>query len=340
MSSSDRGVRLFHRGAKTLGVLMVVSAALLILAGNGGSVWAAFTDQTSSPANELRSADDFVPPSASATVVQKAEGGIPGFIRQGGGYRVFAGVTDTGNPASGVATVNGNLSSITTGLTATPLTAGSFTIGGVGYGFRSGALTARTPLSAATYAYSLSSTDAAANARTQTGYTVTVDNTVPSASNVQTTNKSGNIAGRPDIGDTVILTFSEQIEPNSILAGWSGASTNVVVRIGDNASSGSNDLVSVFNASNTAQLPLGTVNLGRNDYVNANATFGVTGTAATMTQSGSTITLVLGTASSGPRTASSTGTMIWSPSATATDRAGNPETTANRSETGTVDRDF
>jgi hypothetical protein len=32
--------------------------------------------------------------------------------------------------------------------------------------------------------------------------------------------------------------------------------------------------------------------------------------------------------------------VIWSPSATATDRAGNAQSTATRTETGTADKDF
>jgi hypothetical protein len=214
--------------------------------------------------------------------------------------------------------------------------AGSFAIGGTAYGFRTAALTASATLAAGTYTYLLTSTDAGGNSRTQGGYSVVVDNTAPSASDIQTANRSGNTVGKAEIGDSITYTFSEQIDPNSILAGWTGASTPVVVRITNTGQ----DPLTVYNSTNTVQLPLGSVNLGRNDYVSASATFGATGTASTMVQSGNTITITLGTASAGATTASSTSTMVWTPSASAYDRAGNAETTTTRSETGAADKEF
>ena len=92
----------------------------------------------------------------------------------------------------------------------------------------------------------------------------------------------------------VTLTFSEIIDPQSVLAGWTGAAQNVVVRITNNAGG---DLLTVRNAANTAQLPLGSVNLIGTAYVTANRDFGATGTASTMVQSGTTITITLGTPS-------------------------------------------
>jgi hypothetical protein len=313
-------------------------SALLGLLVFGGSAWAAFTAKGTNAGNSVASAADWDPPTASSSVIGKTQGGIPGFIHQGGTYNVYSSVTDAGKPASGVASVTANLTTITTGQSAAPLALGSFPIGSETDNYRTANLTANATLAAGAYTYSLTSTDKGGYARTQSAYTVTVDNTVPSASDIQTTNKSGNTAGKPEIGDTVIFTFSEQIDPNSILAAWSGVSTNVVARINNNTPT--NDQLAIYNAANTTQLPLGTVNLGRTDYVTANTTFGASGTASTMTQSGAVITIVLGTASSGPSTAASTGAMIWSPPATGTDRAGNAESTATKTETGTADKDF
>lgn len=115
---------------------------------------------------------------------------------------------------------------------------------------------------------------------------MTVDNTRPTGSNVQTAN-GGATVGRPELGDSVTLTFSEMIDPQSVLAGWTGAATNVVVRITNNAGG---DLLTIRNAANTAQLPLGSVNLIGILYVAANRDFGATGTASTMVQSGTSIT--------------------------------------------------
>lgn len=315
---------------------LALFAVLLGLATTAGAVWALYTSNATSGGNELVAAADWVAPSASDSVIAKSQGGVPGYIRQGGTYMVYASVSDSGAPASGIASVSANASAITTGLSAAALSPGSFSIGGSSYGYRSGTLTANASLAAGTYSYSLTGKDLANNSRTQSGYTVVVDNTVPTATDVQTANKTGGTAGRPEIGDSITFTFSEPIDPSSILANWTGAATNVVVRM----TNATGDPLTVYNAANTTQLPLGSVNLGRNDYATASATFGASSTASTMVLSGNAITITLGTASAGPSTAASTGTMTWTPSASAYDRAGNPMATTARSETGSADREF
>jgi len=57
-----------------------------------------------------------------------------------------------------------------------------------------------------------------------------VDNTAPTATNIQATNRAGGTVGRPEQGDVVTYTCSEPMKAASILAGWGGASTSVVVR--------------------------------------------------------------------------------------------------------------
>ncbi|MFN8160605.1 MAG: Ig-like domain-containing protein [Solirubrobacterales bacterium] len=312
--------------ALTLGLASLVA---------GGPVWGAFGSTTPSAGNTITAATDFRAPTSSATVIAKSAGGTTGYVKQGGAYFVYAKVTDTGNPASGISAVTANVSSITTGQTAAALSAGSYTVSGSSYNYRSASLTANASLTAGSYSFTLTMTDAAGNSGTQSGLSVTVDNTVPTASDIQTAN-GGSIAGRPEQNDTITYTFSEPPEPNSILSGWTGAATNVVVRV-NNAT---NDNVRIYNSANTAQLPLGSVDLGRTDYVSANRTFGATGTASSMVLSGSTITITLGTQSGAGTTAAATGTMIWTPSATATDRAGNAMSTATATETGAADKEF
>jgi hypothetical protein len=131
------------------------------------------------------------------------------------------------------------------------------------------------------------------------------------------------------------FTFSEVIDPTSILAGWTGNATSVTLRLIDGGSG--TDTLQVWNGAGSAQLPLGQVNLGRKDYVSANVDF----TTSTMTESGAAITVTLGTASSSSvSTAAANSGMAWTPSANATDRAGNACTTASVSESGTADKDF
>jgi hypothetical protein len=218
------------------------------------------------------------------------------------------------------------------------LTAGSFNANGVSYGYRSAAQTAGSSLAAGSYAYTLTLTDAAGNSKTQSGFSVTVDNTGPSGTDVQTP-VVGTTNGLAQAGDTVAFTFSKAIDPNSVLAGWSGSATGVVLRL-NNGSGSNNDTVTVFNSTNATQLPLGSVNLGRADYTSANITFGATGTASSMAMSGNTITITLGTQSAAATTAAATGTMTWTPSASATDPAGNAASTTVVTESGTADKDF
>ncbi len=321
---------------------IAVAAIAAILLGSAGlarqSVWGGFSGQGQVAGNSITAATDFLAPTASASIVGKTAGGIVGQIKKGGTYYVYANVGDSGSPASGVSKVTANVSSITSGSTAVALSAGSFTAGGVSYGYRSASLTAGSSLAAGSFSYSLTLADVAANSKTQPGFSVTVDNTAPAGSDVQTTNGTGT-NGLAEAGDKIAFTFSKAIDPNSILSGWNGGSTNVVVRL--NAGAGSNnDTVTVFNSTNATQLPLGSVNLGRSDYTTANITFGATGTASMMVMSGNTITITLGTQSAAPTTAAATGTLSWTPSASATDSAGNATSTTAVTESGTADKDF
>jgi hypothetical protein len=303
--------------------------------GGGAQVsLALLTDSENDPSTFTTAAafPDTTPPTVASSVISKTTPYLPGFIHQGGTYYVYANVTDAG---SGVATVRANVATVTTGQTNVALVAGAYSIGGTAYNYRSASLTANAVLAAGAKAYTITATDVATNSVTQGGFSVTVDNTVPSGTNVQTTNAG--VAGQPGIGDTMILTFSEQIDPQTILAGWTGTSTAVVVRI---TQAGGGDQVTVRNAANTAVLPLGTVNLVGTNYVTATRDFGATGTASTMVQAGNAITVTLGTPSGAVGTQAVANNMIWTPAAAATDRAGNACQTTNATEALPLDIDF
>ncbi|WP_255059507.1 Ig-like domain-containing protein [Mycolicibacterium arenosum] len=183
-----------------------------------------------------------------------------------------------------------------------------------------------------------------------------VDNVAPTAVGVQTTN-SGTL-GRAEQNDTIVYTFSEPIDPGTILAGWDGSATSVVVRIWDGdillGILGGNDTLQVYDATNTTAIGLGTVSLGGDSYANgllggllgSNIRFGATGTASTMTMSGNTVTIVLGTYSSsnsllvGQGTETTAGTMVWTPTTGPEDLADNPLTIATATESGGSDREF
>ena len=158
-----------------------------------------------------------------------------------------------------------------------------------------------------------------------------IDNTAPTGLDVQTTSVGGGTPAKPEAGDTVTYTFSEPMLPASILSGWTGAATPVVVRM----TNGNPDVVTVYNPTNTTQLALGSFTSGKK-YVTANITF----TASSMVLTGNAITVTLGTPSGATSTANGATTLQWTTSIAATDRAGNPLTAATVLETGTADLDF
>ena len=333
--------------------LAAAGAALGLTVGGVGATWAAFSATATNSGNTVTSVPDFVAPTADRVAVGKsaagvAQGRIANFVKSGGTYHVYANVTDSGNPAAGVASVTANVSSFDAAQTAVPLTAGTFAYGGVTYNRRSAELTANatpTLVNATAYAWALTATDAAtptANSQTTSpAGTVTADTVAPAPSatnpNLEALNGTGSVLNRPDAGDVLRLTFNDTLDPESVLAGWTGASTNVVVRL----TNANPDTVTVFNATNTTQLNLGTIGLARNGWTASPITFGATGTASTMTQSGAAITIVLGTPSAPAATVTNTQNLTWTPSGVAYDRAGNaltPTTAVN--ELGTLDADF
>jgi hypothetical protein len=322
---------------------LAVAATGACLLAITGTVWGAFSGEAANHGSEIVAAPDFVAPSASHAVIQKTQGGVPGFVRPGGSFYVFGNVADTGNPASGVASARSDVNSVVLNGSAVALTTGSHSVAGQSYNYRSASLTARSPLANGSYSYSFALADQAGNSRSQGGFSVTVDGTAPTAADVQTGNKAGGTDGKAEIGDTMTLTFSEPVDPDSISDGWTGASPlNVVARLNNNVSAhASQDTVTIYNAANTTLLPLGTVRLGRSDYVSANRTFGASGTASTLAWSGNGYVLTLGTANGSTGTVLlNLGTMSWYPAAGATDRAGNAAATTSVNESGSSDREF
>ncbi|HEX8855049.1 MAG TPA: hypothetical protein VF752_05560 [Thermoleophilaceae bacterium] len=323
----------------------VAGLALAALAGiglgaPGAPTFSSFSATTASSGSSFSAAADWTAPSASASVIGKSSGGVTGYVRPSGTYYVYANVADSGNPASGVSSVKADVSSVTTGQTAVALSQGSYAAGGQTFNYRSAQLTA-SALPAGTKSYTPSLTDSAGNSTTQSGFSVVMDSTGPSASGVQTAN-GGATVGKAEAGDTVTFTFNEPIEPLSILSGWSGSATAVSVRIANNTSGSTNDTLQVLASGTTTVLPLTStaantgLDLGGKSYVTADVTFN----SSSMQVSGNSVVVTLGTPSGATGTGSA-GTMKWTPNAATTDRAGNvlsPVTAV--SETGTSDAEF
>jgi hypothetical protein len=310
-----------------------------------GGTLSAFNFSLTTPSASFTAAADWTAPTASAAVIGRTTAYDTGYIKQGASYYVYANVTDTGSPASGMESVTANVNTTTSAHPAVALVAGSYTAGGATYNYRSAALTANSTLAAGSYAFTITSIDKAANLETQS-FTVTVDNTAPVASDVQSTNVSDGTVGHLDQGDTLTLTYNAVIDPYSILSGWSGASTKVQVALLDGGNS-TNDSLYVYNTESTpAQIPVGTVDLGSKSYLTTGSgqyiVYGATGAAmpSTMVQSGSSIVITLGTPGGTSATSTTHAAMIWTPSTTATDIAGNDVSANTATQTGTAHVNF
>ncbi|HVA87811.1 MAG TPA: hypothetical protein VNF73_16015 [Candidatus Saccharimonadales bacterium] len=311
-----------RRRSGRLAALVVVIVGV-VFGGTAQMSLARLTSSTTLASNTFTTATSFdtTPPTVSSSVISKTGQYVSGYIHPGGTYYVYANVTDSG---TGVATVTANVSNIATGSTAVVLVAGSYTVNGVTYNYRSASLTAKNPLAAGTATYSITAIDGAGNSGTTSGLTVVVDNTAPFGAGIQTADGGGTV-GTIEPGDTVTYTFSEVIDPQSILGGWNGASTSVVVRFTNNAR---NDSFAIWDSTNTFQLGLGSVNT-HGDYVTGAVTIGATGTPSTMVLNNatSTITITFGTISGSVKNDNKKHTAAWAPSSAALDRAGNAMST-------------
>ena len=309
---------------------LVSVAALAVASATIGGTHGAFAAQTSEASNSITAMPDFRGPTVSPVAIGRSTGYATGYIKNAGTYYIYANVTDVGAPPSGTSTVVADVANVTAGQTAVPLVSGSYSAGGTSYNYRSA-----VPLTAGTVptgpiSFSVTATDVALNQTVANG-SVTGDNTAPAPSNMSA---GGGIAGRPEVGDVLTLTTNDTLDTYSLLANWTGAATTVQVHI---VHAGSNDRLEVWDAAGTAQLPFGTISLGRKDWTNGLITFN----GSTMAQAGGAISITLGAPIVGTvATVGGTGDMVWTPSATATDRAGNPIATAAFTEPAPVDMDF
>jgi Bacterial Ig-like domain len=187
-----------------------------------------------------------------------------------------------------------------------------------------------TALAQGTYTAVVTQTDTSGNTGTSNANTFTVDTTAPTAASVSAANKAGGTAGKIEAGDTLTFTYSEAIQPGTVLSGWSGASTAVHIRF----TSSGNDTITVLTTAN-ATINLGSVATNA-DYVSATVTFNAT---MALSADGTTVDVTLGTPSSVNASASPGRNMSWTPSASVKDLAGNAASTTAYTETNS-DVDF
>jgi chitinase len=192
------------------------------------------------------------------------------------------------------------------------------------------------PVDDTNYDFRAVATDIAGNSSTTPTVTRFVDNT-PFGVNIEPNTGGNTILGT---GDSLTYTFSEPMATTSLLAGFTGASTAVTIRV-DKAQH-----LTVFNSANTTQVNLGTVNTDKK-FVDGGAPCIRMDFTGTMAMSGSVLTLsvtnngVQGGGGSGCASGAQTGTkFVWTPSNSATDTSAKPMATTNVNESTTTDNDF
>ena len=147
---------------------------------------------------------------------------------------------------------------------------------------------------------------------------------------------TGNVgtAGQLSSGDWIRFTWNEPIAPASVMAGWNGSSTAIRVHVADSGSNDRMDFMTIGGARlnlvlSAVDLPLG-----------ANFVSDATVLDATISQTGTAITVTLGSWISGTLQNAGAGTITWRPSSAATDVTGKPSSTATVTEPGGADTDF
>ena len=150
---------------------------------------------TSSPVS-FSAVVDNTGPSVSAVVAATTGTSPPGFVEQGGTYRVFANVTDLpagAGDASGVnaSSITANVANVTAGQTAAALSACGTCGPGSAYEYQSAQLTASTPLSEGSKSYSVFAGDDLGTTGASSGASLQVDNAAPTVVTVLANTATG-----------------------------------------------------------------------------------------------------------------------------------------------------
>jgi hypothetical protein len=184
-----------------------------------------------------------------------------------------------------------------------------------------------------TLTYTAATTDTAGNSTTATAAGATSKDTVaPSVTGVKLANGGSTNTNKAsaDVGDTVTLTYSEKMDLTKFCPGWTGSSLSGTATISDTG----NDDTLTFGFSSCT---LGTVALGGNYLTGPNASFGVQGTASTVSWDSTNNALVI-TFGNAPNGGSGSGTLnagvpagqpTYYPPQTALDAAGNVTSTTS-----------
>ena len=262
---------------------------------------------------------DFLPPVASGANVL-GPNSTAGIVEPGAAFEICAQVSDQGNPPAGLKTVTADATAIS-GNAAVPLSLASCHIGSGTYNYSSATQTAKAGLTVgATLSYTLHMTDALSQAAAQS-YTVLVQAAAPPAgcraSSITATN-GGAAVQQMDSGDVILFGFTEPIDKQSIIPGWTGngAAPPVTIKVADHSSA---DLITVvYNGTAT---PLGTIATNANFVTGGEVDFG-----GTLTTTGNDVRLSVDYKSggSGSTVKAPASAMTWTPGSGLRDTSGNP----------------
>ena len=151
------------------------------------------TSETSSITVVLIDTTEPVISNSSSALAASGNTTSPGWVKPGGQYYVYANASDA---QSSVWQVTADMDNFTAGQVAAPMTAGTWTVGGVVYGWRTDELTADATLNANSRSYTLAATDAAGNKKVPGATSADVDNTPPAGS---LTSPTTGLAGRTTV---------------------------------------------------------------------------------------------------------------------------------------------
>lgn len=320
---------------RTAATTLMLGAAVVYLCVSAPERSAAtFGALTGNSGNTFATNNDLTAPAVNRATLAASSGYLTGELRSSAQYRVYADVAaDTGNPASGLSTVQAELPEIDSAGATVAMAASAQSIQGQSYNYYLDGRTSVSGLADGTViTETIIATDAAGNA-TRFDFTFTIDNSSPGVNGLTTTNKAGGTAGQPEEGDTFTVTFNDRIDPYSLAANWDGTGTqNLSVDIG-----------SILSTDMTIKLPDGrnwlTLRNGSAWSSIGAISYGASGTPSRMSMSPDfkSITIQLGTASGTANTTAASNIAV-TPTDAARDDAQNPGATATFNESdGDVD---
>jgi hypothetical protein len=149
---------------------------------------------------------DSTSPSVTGAAVAMASPATVGWVHRSGSYTVYANATDAGSPASGIATVTADVSSLTPGTTslALPACTSSCTVGGVRYSYKSAAVTAGSAIADGAVSVGVTASDKAGNTAGGSA-AATVDSAAPAVTGAVIVNTTPSDPGYLKPGNNYVV---------------------------------------------------------------------------------------------------------------------------------------